>query len=93
MFTTSLFKVPEIPERHVPEERKPVPVPKEVSPAKGISTALDTNKQKKKKKLFSFIICVLSCLECIYEFNVYVVLALHYLLSLFFALFNVIYSA
>uniref|UniRef100_A0A493TUK4 Ig-like domain-containing protein n=1 Tax=Anas platyrhynchos platyrhynchos TaxID=8840 RepID=A0A493TUK4_ANAPP len=27
-------EVPEIPERHVPEERKPVPVPKEVSPAK-----------------------------------------------------------
>lgn len=92
MFTTSLFKVPEIPERHVPEERKPVPVPKEVSPAKGISTALDTNKQT--KKLFSFITCFLSCLECIYEFDVYVVLALHYLLSLFFALFyNVIYSA
>lgn len=39
--TTYLFKVPEIPERHVPEERKPIPVPKkEAPPAKGISSAL-----------------------------------------------------
>jgi len=38
MFTTYLFKVPEIPKRHVPEERKPVPVPKEAPPAKGTSS-------------------------------------------------------
>lgn len=36
----NIFKVPEIPKKPVPEEKKPVPVPqkKEAPPAKGIIT-------------------------------------------------------
>lgn len=49
--TTYLFKVPEIPERRVPEERKPIPVPKkEAPPAKGISSALVKKKTTKQTK-------------------------------------------
>ncbi|XP_010726090.1 titin-like [Meleagris gallopavo] len=35
---THRVEVPEITKRHVPEERKPVPVPKEAPPAKGTSS-------------------------------------------------------
>lgn len=69
--TTYLFKVPEVPERHVPEERKPIPVPKkEAPPAKGISSALvnKTTKQTKmktpktgsKQNIFCYIIFLFS---------------------------------
>lgn len=52
------FKVPEIPKRRVPEERKPVPAPKtEAPPAKGISTALVKKKEAKPKQIF--FLCII----------------------------------
>lgn len=69
MFTTYLFKVPEITKRHVPEERKPVPVRKEAPPAKGTSS---TQVKKKIKNLTIFQYIFVSCLECFHESAVYV---------------------
>lgn len=73
MFTTYLFKVPEIPKRHVPEERKPVPVPKKEAPSvKGISTALVKKEKKTPKNPQTNCLSLhyFSCfLEYIYEFT------------------------
>lgn len=56
--------MPEIPKRRVPEERKPVPVPKtEPPPAKGISTVLVKKKEAKPK--FSFFVLFACFLEYI----------------------------
>lgn len=73
------FKVPETPKRRVPEERKPVPVPKTEAPsAKGISTALVKKRKKQNPNKYSFFV-LFFMFSRIYLGIYYVPLVLHYL--------------